>query len=295
MLDSHKMNTPDFNSAILLIHCKDRPGIVVSITDFIFNNGGNILNLDQHVDSEHQRFFMRVEWDLQKFTLALENIGKEFESSVATRFGMQWQLHFSSDEPRMAVFVSKLPHCFYDILSRYEAGEWQVDIPLIISNHNDMAAVAERFGIDYFHLPINKDNKQEQEAKQLELLKSYKIDFIVLARYMQILSESFIAQYPQRIINIHHSFLPAFPGGRPYHSAYERGVKIIGATSHYVTAELDAGPIIEQDVVHVSHKDTVDDMVRKGQDLEKIVLARAIWHQLNHNLLVCENRTVVFD
>ncbi len=289
------MNQTSTQSAILLIHCKDRPGIVVAITDFIFNNGGNILNLDQHVDAEHQMFFMRVEWDLQKFTLALENIGKEFEASVAARFGMQWHLHFSSDEPRMALFVSKLPHCFYDILSRYEAGEWQVDIPLIISNHNDMASVAERFGIDYFHLPVDKDNKQEQEAKQLELLKSYKIDFIVLARYMQILSENFIAQYPQRIINIHHSFLPAFPGGRPYHSAYERGVKIIGATSHYVTAELDAGPIIEQDVVHVSHKDTVGDMVRKGRDLEKIVLARAIWHQLNHSLLVCENRTVVFD
>jgi formyltetrahydrofolate deformylase len=195
----------------------------------------------------------------------------------------------------MALFVSKLPHCFYDILSRYEAGEWQVDIPLIISNHNDMAAVAERFGIDYFCLPVDKSNKQQQEARQLELLENYKIDFIVLARYMQILSKSFIQHYSQRIINIHHSFLPAFPGGRPYHSAYERGVKIIGATSHYVTEDLDAGPIIEQDVVYVSHKDTVDDMVRKGRDLEKVVLARAIWHQLNHNLLVCDNRTIVFD
>ena len=273
----------------------DQPGIVVSITDFIFNSGGNILSLDQHVDSEHQKFFMRVEWDLQNFSIAPDSIGIEFEKGVASRFGMQWQLHFSSDEPRIALFVSKLPHCFYDILSRYEAGEWQAEIPLIISNHNDMAAVAERFGIDYVYLPVNKDNKQEQEAKQLELLENYRIDFIVLARYMQILSESFIQHYPQRVINIHHSFLPAFPGGRPYHSAYERGVKIIGATSHYVTADLDAGPIIEQDVVYVSHKDTVDDMVRKGRDLEKVVLARAIWHQLNHNLLVCDNRTIVFD
>ncbi|MGD8803703.1 MAG: formyltetrahydrofolate deformylase [Gammaproteobacteria bacterium] len=289
------MNSDSTKSAILLIHCKDKAGIVVSITDFIFNNGGNILNLDQHVDFEHQRFFMRVEWDLARFSLASGEIGRVFESAVASQFAMQWQLHFSSDRPRMALFVSKLPHCFYDILSRYEAGEWQLDIPLIISNHNDMAAVAERFGIDYFYLPVEKDNKQEQEARQLELLESYRIDFIVLARYMQILSESFIEHYPQRIINIHHSFLPAFPGGRPYHSAYARGVKIIGATSHYVTADLDAGPIIEQDVVHVSHKDTVEDMVRKGRDLEKTVLARAVWHQLNHSLLVCDNKTVVFD
>jgi formyltetrahydrofolate deformylase len=238
---------------------------------------------------------MRVEWDMEKFSLSSEKIGEAFESAVASRFAMQWQLHFSSDRPRMALFVSKLPHCFYDILSRYEAGEWQLDIPLIISNHNDMAAVAERFGIDYFCLPVDKDNKQQQEARQLELLEKYRIDFIVLARYMQILSENFIEHYPQRIINIHHSFLPAFPGGRPYHSAYARGVKIIGATSHYVTADLDAGPIIEQDVVHVSHKDTVDDMVRKGRDLEKVVLARAVWHQLNHSLLVCNNKTVVFD
>ena len=282
-------------SAILLIHCKDQPGIVVAITDFIFNNGGNILNLDQHVDTEQQQFFMRVEWDLHGFSLAESIIGEEFAGAVADRFGMKWQLHFSTDKPRMALLVSKLPHCFYDVLSRYEAGEWQVEIPLIISNHNDMAAAAERYGIDYFSLPVDKNNKLTQEKKQLELLKNYKVDFIVLARYMQILSEHFIEHYPQRIINIHHSFLPAFPGGRPYHSAFARGVKIIGATSHYVTAELDAGPIIEQDVVHVSHKDSVDDMVRKGRDLEKIVLARAIWHQLNHNLLVCENRTVVFD
>ncbi len=289
------MNNASTNSAILLIYCKDKPGIVVSITDFIFNNSGNILSLDQHVDSEHQRFFMRVEWDLEKFALASDQIGEMFASNVATHFDMQWWLHFSYDVPRMALFVSKKPHCFYDILSRYEAGEWQVDIPLIISNHNDMAAVAERFDIEYFCLPVSKENKQAQEQKQLELLDKYQIDFIVLARYMQILSENFIEHYPQRIINIHHSFLPAFPGGRPYHSAYERGVKIIGATSHYVTADLDAGPIIEQDVVHVSHKDTVDDMIRKGRDLEKVVLARAIWHQLNHNLLVCGNRTVVFD
>jgi formyltetrahydrofolate deformylase len=289
------MNTAKKKSAILLIHCKDKPGIVVSITEFIFSNGGNIISLDQHVDTDQQRFFMRIEWELQNFSLPLNDIDKKFEHAVASRFGMQWQLHFSSDKPRMAVFVSKLPHCFYDVLSRYEAGEWQVDIPLIISNHDEMSAVAERFNIDYFCLPVDRNNKLNQEKKQLELLDKYQIDFIVLARYMQILSEDFIEHYPQRVINIHHSFLPAFPGGRPYHSAFERGVKIIGATSHFVTADLDAGPIIEQDVVHVSHKDTVDDMIRKGRDLEKVVLARAIWHQLNNNLLVYENRTVVFD
>lgn len=282
-------------SAILLVHCRDQPGIVVAITDFIFNNGGNILNLDQHVDSEQHMFFMRVEWDLQKFSIDRKRIGEKFVASVGTRFGMQWQLHFSNEKPRMALFVSKLPHCYYDILSRQEAGEWQVDIPLIISNHEDMRPVASRMGIDYFCFPVDSNNKKQQEQQQLELLENYEIDFIVLARYMQILTAEFIEHYRQRIINIHHSFLPAFPGGRPYHSAYARGVKIIGATSHYVTAELDAGPIIEQDVVHVSHKDTVDDMVRKGKDLEKTVLARAIWHQLNHNLLVCGNRTVVFD
>ena len=289
------MNEAMTRSAILLIYCDDQPGIVVSITDFIFNKGGNILSLDQHVDSEHHRFFMRVEWDLENFSLDADTIGGAFESAVAARFGMEWQLHFSSDQPRMALFVSRLPHCFYDILSRYEAGEWDVEIPLIISNHKDMESVAARFGIDYFHLPVDRSNKQEQEAKQLELLENYGIDFIVLARYMQILTDDFLNAFPGHVINIHHSFLPAFPGGRPYHSAYARGVKIIGATSHFVTAELDAGPIIEQDVVHVSHKDTVEDMVRKGRDLEKVVLARAIWHQLNHNMLVCGNRTVVFD
>jgi formyltetrahydrofolate deformylase len=282
-------------SAILLVHCPDREGLVVAITNFISSNAGNILYLDQHVDSEKHRFFMRVEWDLEHFLIAGDQIGECFETEVGTRFDMSWQLYFSDDRPRMAVFVSKLPHCFYDILARYEANEWQVEIPLIISNHRDMENVAQRFGIDFEYLPVSKDNKQVQEAKQLELLRQYNIDFIVLARYMQILSAAFIERYPQRIINIHHSFLPAFPGGRPYHSAYARGVKIIGATSHYVTADLDAGPIIEQDVVHVSHKDAVEDMVRKGRDLEKIVLARAIWHQLNHNILVCENRTVKFE
>lgn len=282
-------------SAILLIYCKDKSGIVNAVTDFIYTNGGNILQLDQHVDAEPQRFFMRIEWDLKDFKINADDIGNMFDTQVSQLFEMQWQLSFSDDVPRMALFVSKLPHCFYDILARYEAGEWQLEIPLIISNHPELEVVAKRFGIDYYCLPVTTENKKQQEARQLELMAQYKIDFIVLARYMQILSESFIEQYPQRIINIHHSFLPAFPGSKPYHSAHERGVKIIGATSHYVTTELDAGPIIEQDVVHISHEDSVQDMIRKGRDLEKIVLSRAIWNQLGRNILVCGNKTVVFD
>ena len=289
------MENTTAKSAILLIHCPDQKGIVISITEFIFKNGGNILYLNQHVDAERQAFFMRIEWDLQDFVIADGKIGEYFETLVAKRFSMNWRLHFSNEVPRMALFVSKLPHCFYDILARYEAGEWQVEIPLIISNHADMQSAAERLGADYVHLPINRENRAEQEHKQLELLQQYRVDFIVLARYMRVLSDQFISNYPDRIINIHHSFLPAFPGARPYHSAHERGVKIIGATSHYVTADLDAGPIIEQDVVRVSHEDSVEDMVRKGRDLEKIVLARAVWQHLHHNVLVYGNRTVVFE
>ena len=268
---------------------------MISITEYIFKNGGNILYLDQHVDTERQVFFMRVEWDLHDFVIADRKIGEYFETLVAKRYSMNWRLHFSDEVPRMALFVSKQPHCFYDTLARYEAGEWQVEIPLIISNHTDMQTAAERLGIDYVHLPVTGENRAAQERKQLELLQQYLIDFIVLARYMQILSNGFIGNYPDRIINIHHSFLPAFPGARPYHSAHDRGVKIIGATSHYATAELDSGPIIEQDVVRVSHEDSVEDMIRKGRDLEKMVLARAVWHHLHHNIMVYENRTLVFE
>ena len=282
-------------SAILLIHCRDKPGIVVTITDFIHSNGGNIIYLDQHVDTERGIFFMRIEWDLQNFVIQRSKIAEYFETLVGSRYQMIFQLHFSDTKLRMAIFVSKMPHCFYDLLARYESGELNVEIPVIISNHTDLQHAAERLGIEFHYLPITRENKKQQEQKQKELLKSHNIDFIVLARYMQVLSDDFVNDYPQRIINIHHSFLPAFPGSRPYHSAYERGVKIIGATSHYVTAELDAGPIIEQDVVQVSHKDSVEDMVRIGRDLEKIVLARAVRHHVHHDLLVYENRTVVFE
>ncbi|MFQ5736938.1 MAG: formyltetrahydrofolate deformylase [Thermodesulfobacteriota bacterium] len=288
------MSTCKKNSAILLIQSPDRRGLVASVTEFLFANEGNIIDLDQHVDKQRQTFYMRVEWDLDAFTIPRERIGEAFAGAVADRFAMQWKLHFSDARPRMAIFVSKLPHCLYDILSRCQSGEWQVEVPLIISNHPDLEPVAKSFGMDYHTLPVTKENKREQERRQFALLDEHKVDFIVLARYMQILSPEFTERYPGRIINIHHAFLPAFPGARPYHSAYERGVKVIGATSHYVTPELDAGPIIEQDVVHVTHKDDVEELVRKGRDLEKIVLSRAVWYHLQRKILISGNRTILF-
>jgi formyltetrahydrofolate deformylase len=290
---NREMNRP--NSVILLTDCPDRKGLVSSVTEFIFKNNGNILTLDQHVDSQKQVFFMRVEWELKDFTIPKEKIGEYFQTLVAERFKMKWRLYFSDDTPRMAIFVSGLPHCLYDILSRCQSNEWDVEVPLIISNHPDLESVANNFGIDYHVFLIDKENKHGQEVKQLKLLKKHKIDFIVLARYMQILTENFVSKFENRIINIHHSFLPAFPGAKPYHSAHERGVKIIGATSHYVTADLDAGPIIEQDVVRVSHKDSVEDMIRKGRDLEKLVLSRAISYHLERKILIHGNRTLVFN
>lgn len=290
-----KTISSESTSAILLIHCPDEKGVVSSITEFIFKNNGNITYLDQHVDQSSNTFFMRVEWDLKAFSIPKKKIGEGFGTLIGNRFDMTWKLHFSDETPKMAVFCSKLPHCLYDILSRWKSGELNVDIPLIISNHLDLEPVAKQFGIDFHHFEISPENKKEQEEKQLRLLSEHKIDFLVLARYMQILSKSFVDKHKNCAINIHHSFLPAFPGARPYHSAYERGVKIIGATSHYVTSELDAGPIIEQDVARASHADSVEDLVRKGRDLEKIVLSRAIWLHINRKTLVYNNRTVIFS
>ncbi|HEX5513914.1 MAG TPA: formyltetrahydrofolate deformylase [Gammaproteobacteria bacterium] len=282
-------------TAILLIHCHDRRGLVSAITDFIFRNDGNIVYLDQHVDAQKEVFFMRVEWELDGFAIPAEQIASRFKEALADRFEMNWALHFSDEVPRMALFVSRLSHCLFDILARWQSGEWQVEVPLIISNHEDLRPVAERFGIPYYCLPITPENKLEQEARQIALLQEHRVDFVVLARYMQILSPGFIDRYPERIINIHHSFLPAFAGAKPYHAAHERGVKIIGATSHYVTSELDAGPIIAQDVTEVTHRDSVDDLVRKGRDLEKLVLARAVWNHMQRKVLCYDNRTVIFD
>ena len=282
------------NTAKLLLHCPDRAGIVTDITNFISINNGNIIYLDQHVDHVENIFFMRVEWDLDKFLIPNDKIEDYFNTLYAQKYDISFRLYFSDYQPRMAIFVSKMSHCLYDILARYTAGEWNVKIPLIISNHPDMQKVAERFDIPYHIFPITKENKAEQEKKQLELLKKLKIDFIVLARYMQIIPEEMIKIYPNKIINIHHSFLPAFVGAKPYHAAFERGVKIIGATSHYVTTELDAGPIIEQDIVRVTHKDTVQDLVNKGKDLEKIVLSHAVQKHIERKVLAYKNKTVIF-
>ncbi len=288
------MHDTSHKSAILLIHCADRKGLVAAVTSFLAEHDGNILYLDQHVDAEKSIFFMRIEWDLTNFNISKDAIRSEFGRRVGKQFGMDWELYFSDQVPNMAVFVSRLPHCLYDILARWQTGEWQVNIPLIVSNHDTLQPIAKKFGVDFHQTPISADTKAEVEQHQLQLLIDYNIDFIVLARYMQILTEQFVQAYPMKIINIHHSFLPAFPGARPYHSAYERGVKIIGATSHYVIPELDAGPIIEQDVVRVSHVHSVADLVRKGRDLEKLVLARAIWYHLQRKTLVYDNRTVIF-
>ena len=285
----------DTNTAKLLLYCSDKPGIIAEVTDFITVNKGNIIYLDQHVDHEEDMFFMRIEWELENFLIPREKIEDYFGTLYARKYGMNFRLYFSDVKPRMAIFVSKMSHCLYDLLARYTAGEWHVEIPLIISNHPDMRHVAERFDVPYHVFPITKDNKEEQEHKELELLKENKITFVVLARYMQVISENMITAYPDRIINIHHSFLPAFIGAKPYHAAFERGVKIIGATSHYITNELDAGPIIEQDVVRVTHRDSITDLVNKGKDLEKIVLSRAVQKHIERKILAYKNKTVIFS
>ena len=289
------MKNTNKNTAVLLLHCPDKQGIIAAVTEFININKGNIIYLDQHVDKVEKIFFMRVEWELDNFLIPTEKINEYFQTLLANKYEMEFQIHFQNQKPRMALFVSKQAHCMYDLLAHYEAGDWNVEIPLIISNHPDMKVVAEQFNIPYEIIPVTKDNKEEMEAIEFELLDKYNIDFIVLARYMQVLSEDFIKRYPNRIINIHHSFLPAFVGAKPYHAAYDRGVKLIGATSHYVTTELDAGPIIEQDVVRISHKDTPESLVLKGRDLEKIVLSRAVTKHIERKILTYHNKTIIFS
>jgi formyltetrahydrofolate deformylase len=297
-------------TATLLISCRDQKGLVAAVSDFLYRNNGNIIHADQHTDTsahsarsgqvslntdqEEGVFLQRVEWELRDFAIERDEIAQAFRP-IAERFGMTWSLRFSDYVPRIAVFVSKLPHCMYDLLARWRLGELNADVPLAVSNHDDQRAIAESFGVEYWQFEMTPESKAEQEARILELLEVQRIDLIVLARYMQVLGEGFVERYPQRIINIHHSFLPAFAGARPYHHAHERGVKIIGATAHYVTAELDQGPIIEQDVVRVSHRDSVEDLVRKGRDLEKVVLARAVDLHLRNRIVVYGNKTVVFD
>lgn len=284
-------------TAILLLHCPDKPGIITEITKFITDNNGNIVYLDQYVDRQDGVFFMRIEWEMDEFIIPREKLKDYINTLYAAKHNITFNLYFNDEKPRMAIFVSKMSHCLYDLLARYKAGEWNVDIPCIISNHEDLRYVAEQFNIPYYVWSIKKghSNKAEVEKAEMELLKKERVTFIVLARYMQIISEDMIKAYPNHIINIHHSFLPAFIGAKPYHQAWERGVKIIGATSHYVTTELDAGPIIEQDVVRITHKDAPESLVLKGRDLEKIVLSRAVTKHIERKILTYHNKTIIFS
>ncbi|MDO6759024.1 formyltetrahydrofolate deformylase [Tamlana sp. 2_MG-2023] len=278
----------------ILIHCKDKPNIIASITNFIANKGGNIVYIDQYVDREQDIFFMRLESEFEAEAFVTTEFKACFKSELAETFNMKWRIYSSEKKPKMALFISKYDHCLYDLLGRYNSGELNLEIPFIISNHRDLEHIAKNFNIPFYHIPVTKDTKKEAENRQLELLEAHKVDFIVLARYMQIISDGMISKYPNKIINIHHSFLPAFVGAKPYHSAYKRGVKIIGATSHYVTEELDAGPIIEQDVTRVTHTHAISDLIAKGRDLEKVVLANAVKLHANRKVMVYNNKTVIF-
>lgn len=280
-------------TATLLINCPDQQGLVAKIANFIYANGGNIIHADQHTDFSTGIFLTRIEWQLEGFNLPREVIGTAFEA-IAKPLQINWQLDFSDYIPKIALWVTKQDHCLLDLLWRQQAKEIPATIPLIISNHENLKPIADQFGIDFYYFPITKETKNEQENIELELLKKYEIDLVVLAKYMQVLTPEFMEKFP-KIINIHHSFLPAFPGANPYHRAFERGVKIIGATSHYVTADLDQGPIIAQEVVHISHRDTVHDLIRKGKDLERLVLAKAVRLHLQNRVLVYGNKTVVFE
>jgi formyltetrahydrofolate deformylase len=283
------------NKVTLLMYCKDRPNIIASVTNFIANNQGNIVYIDQHVDREQDIFFMRLECEFDINSFSIEAFKELFKNTLVDQFKIKWRMYSSNRKPKMALFVSKYDHCLYDILGRYNSGELFLEIPFILSNHLDLKPIAESFKIPFYYVPVTKDTKKEAEQKQLDLLTNHGIDFIVLARYMQIVSDTLINKYPNKIINIHHSFLPAFVGAKPYHSAYKRGVKIIGATSHYVTEELDAGPIIEQGVTRVSHTHSIEDLIAKGRDLEKIVLANAIKLHTNRKVLVYNNKTIIFS
>ena len=281
-------------SAILLLHCPLRLGLAASLTQFVYTHGGRILYHDQYVDAESMHYYTRLEWDVSNFSTTGGEMAERLGTLIGSGADTEWSLHDSDEVLRMAVFVSNDPSCLYDILAHSHSGEWTVEVPVIVSNHPDLEPVARRFGVDFHIFSITQENKSQVEDEQLALLQGHRIDFVVLARYMQILTGRFIRAYPNRILNIHHAFLPAFPGARPYHSARERGVKIIGATSHYVTETLDAGPIIEQDVLRVTHRDSVQDLIRSGRDLEKVVLSRAIWSHIQRKVIVHRGRTVVF-
>ena len=281
-------------NAILLLSCPDKKGIVAGVSSFIFRNGGNIVHADQHTSQGSKTFFMRIEWELNGFRIPRREIGAAIEP-LARRFGMKWDLRFTDEVPRVALFVSRPVHCFHDLIMRNRMGEFRAEIALVISNHLDLKPLARQFGLKFMHFPITPANKARQEEREIRELERHRIDLVVLARYMQVLSNTFVEAWRNRAINIHHSFLPAFAGGKPYPQAYERGVKIIGATSHYVTENLDDGPIIAQDVIKISHRDSVDDIVMKGKDLERVVLARAVRLHLENRILVHGSKTVVFE
>jgi len=283
------------NKITLLIHCKDQSNIIATVTNFIANNAGNIVYIDQHVDREQSIFFMRLECEFNSDSFSINDFKTLFKTNLVEKFQLKWRIYAAEKKPKMALFVSKYDHCLYDILGRYNSGELFLEIPFILSNHIDLKPIADSFNIPFYHVPVTKDTKHIAEQKQLELLESYDIDFVVLARYMQIVSSTLINKYTNKIINIHHSFLPAFVGAKPYHSAFKRGVKIIGATSHYITEELDAGPIIEQDITHVSHTHSINDLIAKGRDLEKIVLSNAIKLHTKRKVMVYNNKTVIFS
>ena len=294
------MNTPaegqeEPRSVVLLLHCPLRPGLSAGLTQFIYNHGGHILYHEQYVDPESRHYYTRLEWDIASFSMTDGEMAAHLRTFIGDESETEWSLHYSDEIVRMAVFVSKDPSCLYDVLARSHSGELRVEVPVIVSNHSDLETAATRFGVEFRAFSMTKENKEEIEEEQLALLRGHRIDLVVLARYMQVLTGRFVQAYPNRIINIHHAFLPAFPGARPYHSARERGVKMVGATSHYVTEVLDAGPIIEQDVLRVSHRHTVQDLVRLGRDIEKTVLSRAIWSHIQRKIIVHNGRTVVFD
>ncbi len=281
-------------TAILLLSCKDRIGLVSRIAHFVFERGGNIIDLDEHVDMDEKYFFVRIAWDMKNFSIPATEVVEAF-TPLAKEFNATWRINFTGKNLRVGIFVSKFDHCLREILWRQRLGEFNIDIPLIISNHEDLKPLAEQYGIPYFVFPVTEENKHEQEKNELALLKENKIDTIILARYMQILTTQIVDKYKNQVINIHHSFLPAFIGSNPYKQAYERGVKIIGATSHYVTKELDDGPIIEQDIIRISHKDTVKDLIRKGRDLERLILARTLYFHSEHRILVHGKKTIIFE
>jgi len=280
---------------ILNIHCEDQKGIIATVTNYIHRNAGNILYIDQYVDRENKLFFMRLECEFSNGQFTKENFRTSFEKTVAKQFSLTYELFNAEQRPKMALFVSKYDHCLYDILARYQSEELAVEIPFILSNHQELKTVADRFDLPFYHVPVTKTTKKEAEIRQLEILQEHQVECIVLARYMQIISPRLIEHFPNKIINIHHSFLPAFPGAKPYHSAYERGVKIIGATSHYVTEELDAGPIIEQNITQVTHLHSIEDFIAKGRDLERLVLSKAIQLHMSRKVMVYQNKTVVFS